>query len=82
MQEAMCVEGCPVRTPIPQMIELCDEIMAGTDDAVPGDFLGRPALYAKKKDPFFRRFDGGIANIAYSRDRIWKKQVTPPDVFG
>ena len=67
---------------VPDAIQLCGEIMAGTDDAVPGDFLGRPALYAKKKDPFFRRFDGGIANIAYSRDRIWKKQVTPPGVFG
>ena len=60
---------------VPDAIELCDEIMAGTDDAFPGDFLGRPALYARKKDRFFRRFDGGIANIAYSRDRIWKKQI-------
>ena len=60
---------------VPDAIELCDEIMAGTDDAFPGDFLGRPALYARKKDQFFRRFDGGIANIAYSRDRIRKEQV-------
>ena len=60
---------------VPDAISLCDQIMAGTDDAFPGDFMGRPALYAKKKDKFFRREDGGIANIAYSRDRIWKKQV-------
>ena len=60
---------------VPDAIQLCDEILAGTDDAFPGDFLGRPALYAKKKDEHFRRFDGGIANIAYSRDRIWKRQI-------
>ena len=60
---------------VPDAIDLCDQIMAGTDDAFPGDFLGRPAHYAKEKDQFFRRKDGGIANIAYSRDRIWKAQV-------
>ena len=63
---------------VPEAIQLCDEILLGTDDAVPGDFLGRPALYAKKKDSFFRRFDGGIANIAYSRDRLRKEQVKAP----
>ena len=60
---------------VPDAIDLCDQIMAGTDDAFPGDFMGRPALYAKEKDRFFRRKDGGLANIAYSRDRIWKAQV-------
>ena len=60
---------------VPDAISLCDQIMAGTDDAFPGDFMGRPALYAKAKDEHFRRLDGGLANIAYSRDRIWKKQV-------
>ena len=60
---------------VPDAVSLCDEIMTGTDDAFPGDFLGRPALYAREKDRFFRRKDGGIANIAYSRDRIWKKQT-------
>ncbi len=63
---------------VPDAIRLCDEILAGKDDAVPGDFLGRPALYARKKDEHFRRFDGGIANIAYSRDRLWKDQVRAP----
>ena len=57
-------------------ISLCDEIMAGTDDAIGATgFGGRPCLYAKKKDERFRRLDGGTANIAYSRDRIWKKDI-------
>ena len=63
---------------VPEAIALCEEIMAGTDQKAKGDFMGRAALYAREKDEFFRRFDGGIANIAYSTDRIWKKQVTKP----
>ena len=60
---------------VPDAIELCEEILAGTDDAFPAEFLGRPALYAREKDEHFRRKDGGLANIAYSRDRIRKAQV-------
>ena len=60
---------------VTEAIELCEEIMSGTDQKAPGDFMGRSALYAREKDDSFRRYDGGIANIAYSPDRIWKKQV-------
>jgi glyoxylase-like metal-dependent hydrolase (beta-lactamase superfamily II) len=63
---------------VAEAIQLCGEIMAGTDAKAPGDFMGRTALYAREKDEFFRRCDGGIANIAYSTDRIWKKQVRKP----
>ena len=63
---------------VPEAIQLCEEIMAGTDQKVPGDFMGRTALYAREKDEFFRRYDGGVANIAYSTDRIWKSQVRKP----
>jgi len=61
---------------IDDAIELCDEIMAGTDDAVPAiGFSGIPCLYAKEKNERFERYDGGVANIAYSKDRIWKKDI-------
>ena len=63
---------------VPEAIELCEEIMAGTDQKAVGDFMGRTALYAREKDEAFRRYDGGIANIAYSTDRIWKNQVVRP----
>ncbi len=63
---------------VTEAIELCEEIMSGTDQKAPGDFMGRSALYAREKDDSFRRYDGGIANIAYSPDRIWKKQVPKP----
>ena len=54
-------------------------LRARTDDPVAAQTPpGRAALYARKKDEFFRRLDGGIANIAYSPDRIWKRQVKKP----
>ncbi|MDR0641624.1 MAG: MBL fold metallo-hydrolase [Treponema sp.] len=55
---------------IDEAIELCDEILAGTDDAEPNEFLGRPCFYGKKKDQQFKRLDGKLANIAYSKDNI------------
>ena len=61
---------------IDSAIALCDEIMAGTDDAVEAvGFTGKACWYAKEKDQYYRRLDGGTANIAYSKDRIWKKDV-------
>ncbi|MDR1279090.1 MAG: MBL fold metallo-hydrolase [Treponema sp.] len=55
---------------IDEAVALCDEILAGTDDAVESKYLGRPCFYGKKKDANFKRLDGKIANIAYSRDKI------------
>lgn len=57
---------------IDEAIELCDEILAGTDDKDLGESVGHTCLYAKKKDEHFRRLDGKTANIAYSRERIRK----------
>ncbi|WP_322174391.1 MBL fold metallo-hydrolase [Acutalibacter caecimuris] len=61
---------------IDSAIALCDEIMAGTDDSVESvGFTGRPCWYGKAKNERFQRLDGGIANIAYAKDRIWKKDL-------
>lgn len=57
---------------IDDAISLCGEILAGTDDAVEDCYVGRPCLYAKKKAEGFRRLDGGLANIAYSKEKLWK----------
>jgi glyoxylase-like metal-dependent hydrolase (beta-lactamase superfamily II) len=57
---------------IDEAIELCDEILAGTDDAQESVFLGRPCYYGKKKGEDFRRLDGKLANIAYARDKLRK----------
>lgn len=47
-------------------LELCDEILAGKDDAIPCDFLGMPALRAKAIAPNFLRMDGKYGNIVYT----------------
>ncbi len=62
-------------TAIDEAIELCDEILAGTDDAFASSFLGFPCLYGKKKlDDPIRRVDGKTANIVYMRDNIRKPE--------
>jgi glyoxylase-like metal-dependent hydrolase (beta-lactamase superfamily II) len=57
-------------TVIDEAVCLCDEILAGTDDAVESEHLGRSCFYARKKDKDYKRLDGKIANIAYRKDRI------------
>lgn len=56
---------------IDEAIELCDQILARTDDAVKSQFIGRECLYGKKAE-MFRRVDGKLANIAYSLDNLVK----------
>lgn len=64
------------KTIIQEAIDLCDEIMAGTDDAIEAvGFGNRPCWYAKAKNERYERLDGGVANIAYAKGRIWKKDV-------
>jgi glyoxylase-like metal-dependent hydrolase (beta-lactamase superfamily II) len=60
------------KTIIDEAVELCDEILAGADEAEPAEFLGRPCFYGKKKDRRFKRLDGKLANIAYSKEKIRK----------
>lgn len=64
-------------TIIDEAIELCEEIIKGTDDQIVGSSIGRPCLYAKAKDDHFRRLDGKLANIAYSRENIRKQERRP-----
>lgn len=47
-------------------IELCGRILAGTDDAVPCEFMGRAAIRAAAIRDNFERLDGKYGNIVYS----------------
>lgn len=58
---------------IEEAIELCDEIMAGTDDQYPMEFIGRPFLYARGFTGDFKTRDGKLANIAYKKETIFNK---------
>lgn len=59
---------------IGEAIELCDEIMAGTDDQYPMAFLGREFLYARGFTGDFKCRDGKLANIAYKKETIFNKR--------
>ncbi len=56
-----------------EALELCDEIMAGTDDQFPMAYIGRDFLYARRFTGDFKRRDNKLANIAYTRDNIFNK---------
>jgi hypothetical protein len=43
-----------------ETIELCDEILTGTDDAIENEHLDRLCFYGKKKNANFKRPDGKI----------------------
>lgn len=57
------------------VIETCDSVLNGTDDAVPADFMGNEAYSAAavertEKGP--RRLDGKVGNIVYSKRNIFR----------
>jgi glyoxylase-like metal-dependent hydrolase (beta-lactamase superfamily II) len=60
---------------IDEALAVCDEILAGTDDAVESSHLGRPCWYAKEKDRDNKRLDGKTANIAYHNNNIYKNKT-------
>lgn len=50
---------------IPEMIEVCEQVLAGTDDHIPTAFAFAQGFAAKERTPENRRVDGRIANLAY-----------------
>lgn len=56
---------------VDENLEAADEILAGTDDHIPFDYLGWHAFIAKKTDMKTGiRTDGKSGNIVYAEDRI------------
>lgn len=54
-------------------IQCCRDILAGTDDRVPVDFLGRPGYLAKERTPgTFSRKDGRFGNVLYNPQQVRK----------
>lgn len=54
-------------------IQCCRDILAGTDDRVPVDFLGRPGYLAEERTPgTFSRKDGRFGNIVYNPQQVRK----------
>ncbi|WP_367297280.1 MBL fold metallo-hydrolase [Loigolactobacillus coryniformis] len=57
------------------LIDVCDDIIAGKADDIPFDFMGNHAFIAKKADNEFNRQDGIEGDIIFSKQRIWNKQL-------
>lgn len=55
-----------------QMVEVCDEIFAGTADDLPFEFMGTNAFIAKKCNERFEREDGKFANLIYNKNKLFK----------
>ena len=55
---------------IQNMIDTCDDILAGKDDRIEIDFMGERAYLAKKEVSPGTREDGKIGNIAYALHKL------------
>jgi glyoxylase-like metal-dependent hydrolase (beta-lactamase superfamily II) len=53
-------------------IQVCEEIMNGKSDDQPFDFMGNQLKLAKKVDEHNNRLDGGLGNLVYNPDKIFK----------
>lgn len=66
-------------TIIDEGIELCEKVLARTDDCkeYTFDFVGRKvtAIFAAEMVSFYRRTDGKDMNMQYSLDNIYKKDI-------
>lgn len=57
-----------------EVIEVCDDIMAGNTDDIPFDFMGRKVYIAKAAQHGQPRADGSWGNVVYDKAHVWKKQ--------
>lgn len=57
---------------IESVIAVCDDILNGTVDNVPMKFMGMDAYIAKAVREDKSRVDGGLANVIYNKDKIYK----------
>lgn len=56
-----------------EVIEVCDDIMAGNVDDIPFEFMGRQVHVAKAAEPGQLRKDGKCGNVVYDKANVWKK---------
>lgn len=59
-----CTSPCSI---LPDMIALCEDVMAGRDARIPAERMGLPGLFARPE-----RHPGTEGNMIYSPDRIFR----------
>lgn len=52
------------------VVEVCDEVLSGTADDLPFEFMGMKAYIAKACNEFFQRDDGKSGNVIYNKERL------------
>ena len=52
------------------LVNLCNQILAGDTDDVPFSFMGTTAFMAKAMNNCYRRLDGGEGNIIYNKEKV------------
>lgn len=52
------------------MLDVCDRVLAGTDDAIPMRPMGHDARLAMEASKTMQRIDGGCANLLYNPEHI------------
>jgi hypothetical protein len=50
------------------VIQVCEDIRTGKADNMPYEFMGQQVIVAKKINAFLQHLDGGIGNIAYTKE--------------
>ena len=53
-----------------EMLDVCDRVLAGTDDAIPRRVMGHDARIALSCDERVNRMDGGCANLVYNPQNL------------
>ena len=60
---------------IDAVIRVCEQVLAGDTDRIPYDLRGYQGFTAKARLPHsLRRVDGGLGNLIYREDKLWRWQ--------
>lgn len=55
-------------------IKVCEEVMNGIADNQPFEFMGHKLRLAKATDEQFNRLDGGLGNLVYNPEKVFKNK--------
>lgn len=61
---------------IDAVIRVCEQVLVGDTDRIPYELRGYRGFTAKARIPHsLRRVDGGLGNLIYREDKLWRSQL-------
>lgn len=66
--------GDATKDMLSSVISVCDDILLGKADDISFDFMGQQAFMAKAVGKDKSRIDGGLGNIIYNKDKVFKNK--------